>query len=1028
MATNNINTTTGNTTRNTTMYNLRYVLDDTTAHDNTLYNNENDTHINLLYENESEYLDERNLGNFYYTNSILNLMHLNCRSLPKHFTEIRDLILVNGLDICALTETWCEDDNTQHLQIANYDFITNNRKTGRGGGVGFYLHKNYRYKIIENHSVNNQFVETLTIEIEKESTKFVIACVYRPPNTDENEFIDVMTRILSDFVTGLKHGLPLIFAGDFNLDLLKCKQHKLTHDFLSMLFSNYMTPLITLPTRITEHSQTLIDNFFVKNDDRYVYKSGVVINDISDHLPIVLSIRRSISGQHTIANETVYRTKLNHAKLNDLFQHHDWLDFCSYSETCSNANECYDKFISVITSHFNASQTTFPIRLNNKTVPKNKWMTNGLLNSRNTKNKLYKDYTINPSVENKNKYIEYRNKYNKLLTRSKHEYYNDKFEQYKSNCNMTWKTLNEILNRGTKKQDISHIEQEGQTIDDSLSIANAFNTYFANIGTSLNAKFSNQGLQSHTDFLQRAPKSANSCVFFEVEQYEVQCICNNIKTSYAEDCDGLSMNNVKPILCYLIWPLTMLFNCMLRCSTFPDRLKIAKVTPIHKAQSKSLVSNYRPISILPVFSKIFEKVLHTKISNFMNKNKLLNEQQYGFRKNHSTELALTDILDDITNAFENRQIAIGIFLDLTKAFDLISHSILLDKMYYYGFRGPCLEIIKNYLTNRNQYVDIKGQRSKLLPISIGVPQGSVLGPLLFLIFINDLPYCSQLLKFILFADDTNLFLTGRNLPALMRIANTEIKIVSQWLKNNHLLLNLSKTQYIIFNAANQPLNDLTIKIDNNPIKRVNETKFLGVTLDEKLSWSSHIDNVCLKLSRIMGVIARVKYCIPRRSLFQLYYSLVYPHMLYSCIIWGSADLQYTNKIQIIQNKILRILTNSNIYTNINHMFYQANILKFGDIYKLQLLLFFHKVKLKLLPEKFNNYICLNSSSFDLRNNILHLYARSQIRKRHPKIIAPTYYTKIPANLKLKTNIKAYKKLIIQFTIQQYDITHSTCTN
>ena len=305
------------------------------------------------------------------------------------------------------------------------------------------------------------------------------------------------------------------------------------------------------------------------------------------------------------------------------------------------------------------------------------------------------------------------------------------------------------------------------------------------------------------------PNSNKDSLFLEpCTPNEIQNIVNSLKNSKGLGLDGFSTSIIKQIITTILSPLTTIFNKSLESGVFPEKLKLAKVTPIYKSDDKKLLSNYRPISVLPIFSKILEKLMYVRLEKFIEKHNILCENQFGFREKHSTYMALLDICDQITRQLDSKAFSLGIFIDLSKAFDTIDHNILIAKLENYGVRGIALNWYKSYLTNRKQCVEIYGNTSTLKSITCGVPQGSILGPLLFLIYINDIVHVSPLMKFILFADDTNLLLHDKNLPNLILKANTEIQKISDWLKVNKLSLNIKKltTYYFISDRKKHQIN------------------------------------------------------------------------------------------------------------------------------------------------------------------------------------------------------------------------------
>uniref|UniRef100_A0A8C6SLB0 Reverse transcriptase domain-containing protein n=1 Tax=Neogobius melanostomus TaxID=47308 RepID=A0A8C6SLB0_9GOBI len=282
----------------------------------------------------------------------------------------------------------------------------------------------------------------------------------------------------------------------------------------------------------------------------------------------------------------------------------------------------------------------------------------------------------------------------------------------------------------------------------------------------------------------------------------------------------------------------------------PSELKIAKVVPLYKNGENASFSNYRPISILPCFSKILEKLVYRRLHQHLIKNNILYNYQFGFRKCHSAHMALIELVDRIYTALGKKEFAIGVFLDLSKAFDTVNHNILLQKLHKYGFRDNVYIWLYNYLTNREQYVSIKNYDSKKNSVEYGVPQGSILGPLLFIIYINDFASVSTTTFPVLFADDTNLFISNRDLKALIKNLNHDLQNYSEWFRANKLSLNVKKSNFMLF-AGNKKCerDQIKIYINNEEINSVSSTCFLGVQIDDKLCWKEQVEKVCKKITK-----------------------------------------------------------------------------------------------------------------------------------------------------------------------------------
>ena len=329
---------------------------------------------------------------------------------------------------------------------------------------------------------------------------------------------------------------------------------------------------------------------------------------------------------------------------------------------------------------------------------------------------------------------------------------------------------------------------------------------------------------------------------------EINDILKGLKPKNSSGHDSLSTNLVKNLGSSIAQPISIIINKSLQSGIVPEGLNLAKVIPIHKNKDKTDFTNFRPISLLPTISKIAEKIMHKRVTLFLEANNILCQNQFGFRANRSTIDAVTKFIKYVTMASENTESTIAVFLDLSKAFDTIDHNILINKLEYYGIRGIALDWFKSYLANRSQFVQYKGINSSPLPMKCGVPQGSVLGPLLFIIYANDLPTVLTTAKSILFADDTTLYYSSKNIACLFKTMSDELELLTDWFKANKLSLNTSKTSYILF-TNNSVNTKYELKLSGETINRSDSAIFLGITIDEKLKWDKHISNVKAKISK-----------------------------------------------------------------------------------------------------------------------------------------------------------------------------------
>ena len=576
----------------------------------------------------------------------------------------------------------------------------------------------------------------------------------------------------------------------------------------------------------------------------------------------------------------------------------------------------------------------------------------------------------------------------------------------------TWSLLKEVTGKKNNSKPIpKQFVKDDVVLKNEIDIVNEFNIFFTNIGPNLAKTIPPSKHAKITDYL--PDFISNTMFLMPVTNNELLATVSQLANKKSQDHDDLDMSTVKVIVPHAMSPLLHIFNLSFTTGKFPDNMKIAKVIPLFKSGTKSDFSNYRPISLLPQFSKILEKLFCARLVAFVEKNKILFESQYGFRHNHSTGLALAELVEYVTEAMDKKDSTIGVFIDLKKAFDTVDHSILIKKLDHYGIRGLASTWIQNYLYNRKQYVAVSGLNSHMLPIACGVPQGSILGPILFILYINDMSRVSDQLKFIIFADDTNIFHSSPNLDTAASLMNRELEKLNTWFKVNKLSLNIKKTNYMLFGSnSKKKQKPINIVIDNQEISKTEVTKFLGVFIDSHLSWNHHIDALRNKLSKSLGIMYRARHFLESNTLYLLYCSLITPYLDYCCEIWGATSRKNLNKIEIMQKKAIRIVAKSSYDSHTAPLFRKFNTLKLQHLISMKTCCVMYKANKLLLPGNLQGRFTKNTEFHNHKTRSNHNFHVSNINtsKRLNSVLCKgkRLWNSLPVNLKNCFTIHSFK--------------------
>ena len=959
----------------------------------------------------------------------LSILSFNIRSLLKNIDEFR--IFLNQLpiqfSIICLQETWAKDEVEENFdsrfEINGYNCYHVPRGDKKiGGGLCVYVKHGLNIKERPDLKLTESDIEAQFIEVVmKKSKNIMIGNLYRPPRGK----MGVFNKKIIKFMKTDAKSKNLYLCGDMNLNMFNCETDPKVRKYINNIKQHFFMPAITKATRVTMRKATCIDNILFNVNFNKNINSGIFEVKISDHFPIFLLIEGALEDDTIHNNDLI---KIVKPVINDqnisMFEQ-KIKDFNWDSATKSqDANESYDNFISDITKIYDEC---FPVQtqyLKQKSIV-NKWMTKGLLKASKRKQKLYKKFLKCKSRSNEKAYKNYAKIFDKLLQRAKKLHYTGLIKKHEGNIKKLWSTMKEIISKNKENiKNPNFLQVNGRDLWEKRKIAEEFNKFFVNVGPDLASKV--KPAKSHfNSFLCKISSKFKMEVILESE---LEDAFKNLKINKSPGYDKISAKIIKNCFASLKAPLLYLYNLSIKTGTFPDKMKLAQILPLFKSGARSIVSNYRPISLLPIFSKIFEKIIHKKLHTYLQEHNVLYNKQFGFRKNHSVDHGLIEVVNNISEGMAKKWLTIGVFIDLSKAFDTVDHDILLQKLKNYGIEQNEHNFFRSYLSNRSQYVKIDGVLSNTLDVKCGVPQGSVLGPLLFLIYVNDMHRSVPLLNVIMFADDTNLFISGNDYKDMFSKLNSQLKLIDDWFAANKLSLNTKKTKYTVFCSKsveeNLPLKLPDLEIGGKTICRSRYAKFLGVLIDENLTWNKQIQTIESKVSSQIGIISRARKFLSNDAMNLLYNSFVNPYLNYGNVVWGSVPKSKLQKLHTLQKRAIRIVTYSPRYTHSRPLMLSRKILNIYELNLYKTLLFMHSVfNLQAPPclqtqfQKLDHKYPTRSSfsDFHFKQYDICKHNKYNLLKRGPKIW--NIFTKCIKNLPFSTCPKHLIKTFLLSDLQ-----------
>ena len=968
-----------------------------------------ESNLNISYNCSSYTINEFNSKfenyskNYSVYNHNVQSFHAKASRLQSFFN-----VLNHKFDCIVLTETWNSADNVNLCHLENYSAVHTFRKPvvshrgGPGGGVSIFCDSNlYRINKIDQLSVCNDTIESCVAEISSNddpSQNHAIVAIYRPHTDSIENFTEQLFRILSDSIISNK---SIIIAGDMNVNI-SASNNTATNEYLNILSSLHFIPAITIPTRhvISDSGtvSTTLDHIFLNK--LTPFHSAVFDYDLSDHCGTAILFDEYYSNDDKMYKLTFRPfTKSNLRKFEAKLRETDW-DTVLESE---DINIQFDKFVEHLDGLY---CNCFPLKTKQISAKRraNPWVTDLTLQKIRQKSIYYRLMKIGLISKAENNRL--KNRLNKEIQRDKKNYYLNLFNDAKQNMKKTWKTLNSLLgSKSQEKNDFLHnINSEGEKI----RVLNKFNNFFASIGSSLASKFSDD---SENHQLPNLSRSENTFFLFPASENEILDIISKLKITKS-NVNSLPVSLLKRVAPIVISPLLRIIQNSFQLGIFPEKLKVARITPLHKSGDTSDPSNYRPISTLSFYSKIFEKLMAKRILSFCKKFSIISPDQFGFQPGISTCDALVKLSESIYRSLDEKNHHIVALIDIKKAFDSVNHNKLLIKLDAYGIRGLALSWLRSYLSNRKCFIEINDIKSDVLTFNVGVPQGSVLGPILFLLYVNDLPSHTQNAETVLFADDTTLSTSRSDYSELVQLTNNELDNVSKWTTCNQLTLNTDKTELMIITNRIYDSN-LNFKFQSDTILPTSHCKFLGVILDNKLTFRNHIDSILTKISRHSGILYKIRNNLPFSTRLNYYFAFIYPYLSYNVIVWGGTYKTHLNPLITFHKRIIRIICDAGYRDHTNPLYKKLNILKFEDIYKYNVLIYMFKARRE------GEYLVEHNRVTRNRDIARSTYHRTELSQHAVSYTGPKIWNSMPSNVTSIQKLGQFKQSIKKIFIDGY---------
>lgn len=927
----------------------------------------------------------------------LTMLQINIRGMNSFEKLDSFCIFLQNLkiiiDVLVVEETWIKESRSIFYNIPGYKSTYSCRRNS-SGGLAVFVRNGLDFTVKGNVADNGYHhigVELLM------NPGVTIYGIYRPPGYDLSRFIAHMELILSS-VDSKK---PCFILGDMNI-AINNENCRTTQRYLQMLHSYNVIVTNTYVTRPS--SCNLLDHVVSQVDNSERITNYTISCDLSDHCYVLTKFNSKMQKADRILTKTI----VNYRQVNSNFQ--------AFLQTTN-----FDAFppqdrLTIITDRYSqlinlfSSTTSVSVKLKTNTCP---WLTFDVWKLSKISNNLFQKWKRDRTNSHLKNLLAHANK--KLADtkrRAKSAYYHQMLSS--SNPKLLWGKINELIGNKSGRNKNLVLEADGVETTNPANVGDIFNTFFSSIGNNLASTLVSDG-----DINKFGTMTVSSTSMFlrPTTQVEVSNIIRGLDVSKATGIDGFSVGALKRHSVLLSSILSDCFNDSISLGIYPRCLKQALVHPVFKGGDPKHATNYRPISVLPSMNKIFEKLLCSRLNNFMQSTGLLFEHQFGFRQGSSTEVAVLELVDDISRSVDKKMSAAAIFLDLSKAFDTLNHHILLKKLEAYGIRGVANDFLHSYLTDRQQQVMISGTKSTTCTVNCGVPQGSNIGPLLFLIYVNDVAKLHLRGQLRLFADDTAISYEARTVSELYRDMSYDLQQIMQYLENNLLALNLQKTKMMLFGKRDTPGATMELVINGAVIEEVESFKYLGVWIDNRLKWNVHIRETVASCSSLCGILRKLSHFVPQHVLVKMYFAFIHTRYQYGIAAWGTSCHTYLKEMQVQQNRCVKAIYNlpflqptTTLYTNTEN-----NILPVLGLFTFQMGVTMFKVVNNL--NLHHNWI-FSSAGHHHQTRYAHMLQqrgfKSEIGRRRFVNMGPNIFNQLPENIKNSNSILQFKRSLKKY--------------